>query len=62
MEKEEPKFTVTVFLPPLIFGPPLQRVKTMKHMNFSNDQVYGLFNGSNAVVPATAFPAYVSNR
>jgi nucleoside-diphosphate-sugar epimerase len=59
MEKEKPRFTLTVFLPPLIFGPPIQKVKTMKHINFSTDQFYNLFNGSNAVTPGTVFPAYV---
>lgn len=60
VKKENPSYSVTVLLPPLIFGPPIQDVKTMKNMNFSNDVFYSLWNGTYQEVPSTTFPAYVS--
>lgn len=59
VEKEKPKFHVTVFLAPLIFGPPIHKVTTIKHINYSNDVFYSLWNGTYAEVPPTSFPAYV---
>lgn len=61
VEKHKPSYNVTVIIPPLIFGPPIQDVKTMKNMNFSNDLFYSLFNGTREEVPNTneSFPAYV---
>jgi hypothetical protein len=51
---------VTVFLAPLIFGPPIHVVKDLKHINFSTNSVYAFYDGSSEVVPPTVFPAYVS--
>lgn len=58
-----PKFTVTVFLPALIFGPPIQPLKNgVKGLNYSSNVIYGLFDGSNAEIPATTFPSYIDVR
>ena len=46
-------------MPGLIFGPPIHPVKDLKHINFSTDVFYGLFNGANETVPDTVFPSYV---
>jgi nucleoside-diphosphate-sugar epimerase len=62
IKTEKPCFTVTVFLPGLIFGPPLQPVKSVKNLNFSVGLIYNLFNGSNPTVPATMFPSSVDAR
>lgn len=62
VEEEKPHFTVTVFLPALIMGPPIQRVKSAKSLNFSTNIIYSIFNGSNKTVPATAFPSYIDVR
>lgn len=62
VKTEKPSFSVTVFLPGLIFGPPLQPVKSVKSLNFSVGLVYSLFNGSNPIVPPTAFPSSVDAR
>lgn len=51
---------MTVILPPLIFGAPIQDVKTLKNMNYSTDVFYSFINGTNEVVPPTSFAAYVS--
>jgi hypothetical protein len=60
VENTKPSYTVSVLLPALIFGPPIQPVSGLKKMNFSTDQFYSLFNGTHETVPPTPFPSYVS--
>ena len=63
VEEEKPSFKVTNFMPPLIFGPMLQKVAGVAKINFSNTQVYGIMNSAKAEggkVPGTMFPGYVS--
>ena len=60
VEEEKPKYSVSVLLPALIFGPPIQPVKSLKGLNYSTGTLYELINGSHDVVPATTFPSYVS--
>ena len=52
-------FSVSVLLPALIFGPPIQYVESLKKINYSSDVFYSLFNGTYKVVPPTSFPSYV---
>jgi nucleoside-diphosphate-sugar epimerase len=58
----KPSFSVTVFLPALIFGPPIHSVKSMDNINYSNNVFYSLFNGTYDVLPPTSFPSYVDVR
>jgi hypothetical protein len=51
-------YSVSVLLPALIFGPPIQYVESLK-INYSSDVFYSLFNGTYEVVPPTSFPSYV---
>jgi nucleoside-diphosphate-sugar epimerase len=60
VETEKPSYTVTVLLPALIFGPPIQPVTNLKKINYSNDVFYSLFNGTYETVPPTSFASYVS--
>jgi len=60
VKEEKPTFTVEVLLPALIFGPPIQPIADLKHINFSTDTFYSLWNGTNEEVPATPFASYVS--
>jgi len=57
---------VTVFLPALIFGPPLQSLPDLKHLNFSVGVVYNFFNGTFEELPQThaagLFPSYIDVR
>ncbi|KAH8177001.1 NAD dependent epimerase/dehydratase family protein [Sarocladium implicatum] len=64
VETEKPSFGVTVFLPPLIFGPPIQAIKKplSKGINFSVDTLYDLWNGKNDNIPATMFPSWIDVR
>jgi nucleoside-diphosphate-sugar epimerase len=60
VEAESPHYSVTVLLPALIFGPPIQPVFDLKKINYSTDVFYSLFNGTYEVTPPTSFPSYVS--
>lgn len=52
-----------MLLPALIFGPPIEPLDDgVKHLHFSSGLIYGLFDGSNATVPRTAFPSYIDAR
>jgi nucleoside-diphosphate-sugar epimerase len=64
LRSEKPSFTVTVLLPALIFGPPIQGAKSTKSLNFSAATFFSLFNGNNAnkPIPATMFPSYIDVR
>ena len=63
VKANSPKFTVTVLLPAIIFGPPMEPLKGgVKGLHFSSNLVYSLINGSNKTVPATPFPSYIDAR
>jgi nucleoside-diphosphate-sugar epimerase len=65
VKTEKPNFGVTILLPALIFGPPIQPVKSVKKMNYSCDTFYKLFNGTFDEIPNThslLFPSYVDVR
>jgi len=62
VKEESPSFSVTVFLPALIFGPVIQPVKSLDKLNYSSSVFYSLFNGSNSTVPPTTFPSYIDVR
>lgn len=62
MEKEKPAFGLTVFLPAVILGPPIQPIKDSKHLNFSVDVFYSLWDGRNETIPDTMFPSYIDVR
>lgn len=64
IKAENPSFGLTVFLPALIFGPPIQAIKkpVSEGINFSTDIFYSLWNGSNKTIPATMFPSYIDVR
>lgn len=62
VEEEKPSFTVTNFMPPLIFGPMEQKVASAEKINFSNSQIQAILNSAKAEggkVPSTIFPGYV---
>jgi nucleoside-diphosphate-sugar epimerase len=63
VKTQSPKFTVTVFLPALIFGPPIEPLKGgVKGLHFSSGLIYNLFNGTNATIPPTVFPSCIDAR
>jgi nucleoside-diphosphate-sugar epimerase len=59
VENEKPSFTVTNFMPPLIMGPPLQKVRDLTNINLSVNFVHHVFDGTTDTVPSTMFPGYV---
>ncbi|KAK3897993.1 hypothetical protein C8A05DRAFT_47566 [Staphylotrichum tortipilum] len=58
----KPAFTTTVLLPSLIFGPPLQPLKSLASLNYSTNVIYSLMNGTYDEIPATTFPSFVDVR
>ncbi|KIY02364.1 uncharacterized protein Z520_02502 [Fonsecaea multimorphosa CBS 102226] len=65
VEEENPSFTVTNFMPPLIFGPMLQKVAGVEKINFSNGLIYAIMNSKKSEsgkVPATASPGCIDVR
>lgn len=65
VEKEKPSFGVTVFLPALIFGPPIQPISKPPQeggLNFSIGLIYALFDGSTDTAAATVFPSWIDAR
>ncbi|KAK0717553.1 hypothetical protein B0T26DRAFT_802653 [Lasiosphaeria miniovina] len=63
VKAEKPPFSVTVFLPALIFGPPLQPIKDLRSsLNYSTNVIYSFFNGTHETIPATSFPSFVDVR
>ena len=52
-------------MPPLIFGPALQKIESVDKINFSTMQIYSIMNSAkknNGTVPPTMFPGYVSTK
>ncbi|KAK3329374.1 hypothetical protein B0H66DRAFT_21086 [Apodospora peruviana] len=65
VKTQTPHFGVTVFLPALIFGPPIEPLSGkggVEGLHYSANVIYQLINGSNATVPATTFPSYIDVR
>ncbi|EHK21639.1 uncharacterized protein TRIVIDRAFT_52826 [Trichoderma virens Gv29-8] len=63
VKTNSPKFSVTVFLPALIFGPPIEPVKQgAKGLHYSARIIYSFFNGTYTTIPPTTFPSYVDVR
>lgn len=63
IKEEQPSFTVTNFMPPLIWGPMLQPVKDVGRINFSNSLIGAIMDSKkseNGKVPNSAFPGWVS--
>ncbi|KAK5655308.1 hypothetical protein OQA88_5875 [Cercophora sp. LCS_1] len=59
----KPHFGVTVLLPALIFGPPIQPLsKGLKSLNYSTNVIYSFINGTYDKVPDTTFPSFVDVR
>lgn len=57
-----PHFSVTVLLPALIFGPPIQPVRGINGLGYSSNVFYSLWNNTYSEVPPTTFPSYIDVR
>jgi len=62
MESEKPQFSLTTFLPPMIYGPPMQPVTSLDHLNESLAQLWGMFSGKVKEVLPTRVPVEVDVR
>jgi nucleoside-diphosphate-sugar epimerase len=62
VSSSRPQFSISVLLPALIFGPPIQALTSLKQLNYSSNVFYSLFNGSADVIPPTSFGSYIDVR
>jgi nucleoside-diphosphate-sugar epimerase len=62
VETEKPSFSVTFLLPPMVYGPLVHDVSSLKALNTSSADIYRLFNGDEKKVPETGFWAYADVR
>jgi len=62
VDKEKPKFSIATLCPPMVYGPLIADLDSMKKLNESSGDMYRLFNGSEKTVPDTSFWAYVDVR
>ena len=63
VKEHHPPFTVTVFLPALIFGPPIEPLHGgVKGLHYSAGVIYSLMNGTYDKIPDTTFPSYIDVR
>ncbi|KAK1537687.1 dihydroflavonol-4-reductase [Colletotrichum paranaense] len=61
--EESPSFTLSVILPPLVFGPALQRLNNLDSLSESNQFIRSFFNGSmNNEIPAAEYPVFADVR
>jgi nucleoside-diphosphate-sugar epimerase len=49
-------------LPALIFGPPIQPVRSIDGLGYSSNVFYSLWNSTHPKVPPTTFPSYIDVR
>jgi nucleoside-diphosphate-sugar epimerase len=64
VQEQKPAYSVTVLLPALIFGPPIQPVSSPDKLNFSSGLFYGLFRpgAKDRELQGSVFPSHVSLR
>ena len=62
VEKNKPNFSVSSILPPMVYGPNINTVRSLDHLNTSSAEIYNLMNGSMKTVPDTVFFAFVDAR
>jgi nucleoside-diphosphate-sugar epimerase len=62
VEKNKSSFSLSTILPPMVYGPNANTVKSLDHLNTSSAEIYSLMNGSHKTVPDTSFYAFVDVR
>ncbi|KAF8608362.1 putative dihydroflavonal-4-reductase [Ceratobasidium sp. AG-I] len=50
MENEKPNFDLVTICPPMVYGPVIQEVSSMKKLNTSSAKFYSIFNGEEKVL------------
>ena len=62
MSKNKPSFSLSTICPPMVYGPNVNTVKSLDHLNTSSADIYRLMNGSERSIPETSFFAFVDGR
>jgi len=62
VENDKPNFSVATVNPPMVYGPAIQNITSLKNLNTSTADIYRLFNGSTPTVPVNGMWAWVDVR
>jgi NADPH-dependent methylglyoxal reductase len=62
IESHKPNFTFTAIHPPWVFGPSLNGIKSLAHLNESSETIWKLVNGSTKTVPPVDFAGFADVR
>ncbi|KZT56847.1 hypothetical protein CALCODRAFT_509179 [Calocera cornea HHB12733] len=62
LEREKPGFSLTVYNPPMVFGPPIQPFDSLDRLNEFVDEPWQLLSGKARVMAFTAFLIFVDVR
>ncbi|KAJ9348763.1 hypothetical protein C8Q69DRAFT_509513 [Paecilomyces variotii] len=63
MEKEKPHFSLTTFCPPLVFGPVIHHVESLRDINTSNTRIRDIIQGEyKDAIPPTNLYLWVDVR
>lgn len=62
MEENEPSFDLTTICPPWVFGPSINPIRNLDHLNESTEAIWKLVNGSAEEVPGIDFAGFCDAR
>ncbi|KIX01368.1 uncharacterized protein Z518_09093 [Rhinocladiella mackenziei CBS 650.93] len=62
MESHKPSFNLTSICPPWIFGPSINGIKSLDHLNESTETIWPLVDGSRKEVPPVEFGGFADVR
>lgn len=62
LDANKPTFSFVALCPPWIFGPSLNGIKSLDHLNESTEAIWKLVNGSAKTVPEVEFGGFVDVR
>lgn len=62
VKEHKPQFSLAAVCPPMIYGPPMQKIASVKHLNTSMADIYRFMDGSSSEPGPTQFPAFADVR
>ena len=62
IKSEKPNFSLATICPPMVYGPAIQPIESLNHLNESTADIYRFMNGSADKVQLNGFWAYVDLR
>ena len=62
IKSKKPPFALTSINPPWIFGPSINGIKSLDHLNESTDTIWKIVNGTTKTIPPTEFGGFADVR